>query len=840
MIQSRSFRSNLRVSAIAATVSAALLAPIGISYAGPTGSGGKNGPIGVQGVAEAEIARRMQLVADAFAAVERGDTLKAELDYEGAITEYRAALDLLPDAPMTADQRQIALARYSDTSVELAKQRADNALYADAVKYLESVLAENADHAGAKKLLKEVNDPEIYPVGNTPQHVANVQRVNELLSLGVGYYELGQFDKARETFREVLRIDRYNKAARNNLTKVEQEIALYAKDARSQTRAQMMRDVDLAWETSVPPTKVRDLTQGTTLGEPRSDGKRSINRKLNTIRIPKVQFVDASVQEAVQFLRLRSRELDTLESNPEEKGVNIILKPGAEEQISAPRISLDLTNVPLAEALRYITDLAGLKFKIEPYAVVVVPITDVTDDLYTRNFRVPPTFLETANDGGGGGAELDPFAPAATDDGGGSIKPRKSARQVLEERGVIFPQGASAFFNATTSQLIVRNTQGNLELIEAYVLDILDEVQRQIHITTKFVEVTQRNREELGFDWMLGPFNVGGERTFGSGGVPGYAGGNVAGDFPTNLPGSAGAVPVGVNPVSRGLRFGNDAIPVDTIDDLIASQSSGGAGGATDLSPGVFGISGVFTDPQFQVLIRSLAQRKGVDLMSAPSVVTRSGQRAKIEVIREFIYPIEYDPPEIPNQVGGDTIVGGDDNDSGTFSTFPVTPATPTTFETRNVGVTVDVDPVIGPDGFTIDLNLSPEVVEFEGFINYGSPIQSAGVDGTGEVATIVLTENRIDQPIFATRRVTTSVTIWDGQTVAIGGLMREDVDTVEDKIPFLGDLPGIGRLFQTQADQYFKRNLMVFVTARLIDPSGQPIRSHEELVGQQAPTFTP
>ena len=54
-----------------------------------------------------------------------------------------------------------------------------------------------------------------------------------------------------------------------------------------------------------------------------------------------------------------------------------------------------------------------------------------------------------------------------------------------------------------------------------------------------------------------------------------------------------------------------------------------------------------------------------------------------------------------------------------------VTPTTPTAFETRNTGVTLEVEPVVGPDGVTIDLNLVPQVVEFEGFINYGSPILS-------------------------------------------------------------------------------------------------------------------
>jgi len=121
-----------------------------------------------------------------------------------------------------------------------------------------------------------------------------------------------------------------------------------------------------------------------------------------------------------------------------------------------------------------------------------------------------------------------------------------------------------------------------------------------------------------------------------------------------------------------------------------------------------------------------------------------------------------------------------------------VGPSTPSNFETRNTGVTLEVEPVVGPDGVTIDLNLVPQVVEFEGFINYGSPIRTINpalvraLDPTLVLSSallgtqaITLTDNVINQPIFSTRKVTTSVSVWDGQTVVLGGLMREDVQKV-------------------------------------------------------------
>jgi general secretion pathway protein D len=171
-----------------------------------------------------------------------------------------------------------------------------------------------------------------------------------------------------------------------------------------------------------------------------------------------------------------------------------------------------------------------------------------------------------------------------------------------------------------------------------------------------------------------------------------------------------------------------------------------------------------------------------------------------------------------------------------------VTPAFPDAFESRDIGVTLEVEPIVGADSYTIDLNLSPEVVDFDGFIDYGSPITNVGyvsgffnspILGVPVPADIpvasVLTNNVINQPIFSVRRVRTNVTIWDGQTVALGGLIREDTQKVEDKVPILGDVPLAGRLFRSNVDQKIKKNLVIFVTAQIIDAEGRPIRRDEE-----------
>ncbi len=805
-------------------LSRSLLFSLAVTVGSPSAFSGTGGG-GVSSIAEREIARRLARQEDARQAMERGDKAYAEGDYETALSEYKGAIDALPNAPMTQAWRDLAEAKYADCAVALARERAKNGRYAEARELLTGALALNPEHKGANKLMKELDDPDRYPRALTPEHVAMVAEVERGLEKSNSYREIGDLDKSIIEYQEVLRKDPYNKSARRGMERAEQARSEYYDTARDHTRAKMLADVDEQWESKVPVAGLQITTDFSTGTQPSA----YIKDKMDRIVFPSVTFTGATLEEAIEFLRVKSKDLDTQEKIAEKKGVNIILRTG-DTPVTA-QITLDLRDVPMSEALRYITELASMKYKVEPYAVLVVPLSETTSEQYTRIYRVPPDFLSLGGgDVGadaGGGAAPDPFAAGGGAGGGAAptLIKRKSAIDILKEQGIQFSDTASAVFNKVTSQLIVKNTQPNLDLVEQFVQSIIDQKPKMIFITSKFVEVSQKNTDELGFDWLLGPFNVpSSSRVFGSGGTVGNTstGTPTTGDFPFALPGSN--IPVGQNPVTFGNRSGSVAISSDSIDGLINQSDP-----LSTVAPGILAFSGVFTDPQFQVVIRALSQKKGVDLMSAPSVTTKSGQQASVEVVREFIYPTEFEPPEIPQQFGAvngtgtfNPLTGGG---SGSSGAFPVTPTTPTAFDMRKVGVRMEVDPTVGADGYTIDLNLAPEVVEFEGFINYGSPIKSAGTNALGQTEEITLTENTINQPVFSIRTLKTSVTVFDGSTVVMGGLIREDVQDVEDKVPLLGDIPILGRLFQTKAEDHFKRNLMIFVTARLIDPSGADIR---------------
>lgn len=136
------------------------------------------------------------------------------------------------------------------------------------------------------------------------------------------------------------------------------------------------------------------------------------------------------------------------------------------------------------------------------------------------------------------------------------------------------------------------------------------------------------------------------------------------------------------------------------------------------------------------------------------------------------------------------------------------------------VGPVLDVIPVVLSDGYTINLTLIPSLTEFEGY----EPASAA----TLLAANIVQTPTVL--PRFTVRQVITTVNIWDNQTIVLGGLISSTVQSTKDKIPVLGDLPLLGRLFQSQSKITKKKNLMIFVTATIVDPAGNRVHSDDEL----------
>jgi len=886
-------------------------------------------------VAEREVQRRQAGITQGEAALARGQAAMKAKDYAAAHEEFRTAITYLPDAVVSGKAHDEAVEGFCKSGVVLAEARIAEGRYADAEAILSEILSDRYDSKcrPAQELYSHLRQPGYFNKTMSPTFIEKVEQVKQLLTEADGFYNSGRYDLAMKRYDQVLALDPYNTAARKGQEKINNTKYKYGEEAYNETRSRQLWQVQKGWEQ--PVRRYGQAGEPAAIGAQRNlGGTAQINNKLNTIIIPRIEFRDATVREAIDFLREQSEENDT--SGTGKRGVDIVLRmvplgqvaappppvapvgspvpptttaPGAPAAAGAPaggttpgtgpaaatrpvapvsnepRITITLNQIPLGEALRYIANQAGLKVKVEPYAVSIVPMSEQSHDLITKRYHVPPEFfggpldvgyyLQGSQLGGGqGSAQGQAAQPAPVAEnviekqqasyqttsgvaaGGAAnifsaqgttstrqhllndrqLVGRADARTMLQSMGVQFPEvtladgrkdEASATFWPHTGVLIVRNTQDNLDMVDALVDQANASQPKQVEIESKFIEITQNNLKELGFDWLLGPFNIGNHKLFGAGGTSASSSAANPANFPfvntTNqpigdtLPGQA----IGQFPVTGGNRSGSLAISANALDALLFPGASG-------VAPGIFGLAGVFTDPQFQVVIRALNQKKGVDLLSAPKVTTKSGQRAIIEVVREFRYPKTYTQPQVPQIGSSTTIVGG-------AVPVVVTPTTPQDWETRNTGVTLEVEPVVGGDATTIDLNLVPQVVEFEGFINYGSPINAVGVstiggaNGISVSSPVLLTENVINQPVFSTRKVTTSVSVYDGQTVVLGGLMREDVQKTEDKTPIIGDIPLVGRLFRTNVDQHIKRNLVIFVTARVVTPSGLAFNPEEE-----------
>lgn len=764
-------------------------------------------------LAEKEIQRRMQQLGGQMQKLEEADKLLREGQSAAAYTTYESVYQAVPDIETARAIRAVALEGYLRSGLIQARERVNAGDYPAATKILDTLDRDGVAKGdrGILELRALMNDPDRFPPALTPQHVQNVGEVQRLLTLAASQHETGMYDRALVTYEDVLRIDATNSAARRGMERVERERERYFETAKDHQRSRMLAGVSELWEDK-PRLRQSDIATmfgGATAGgaQPSAGktGKDTIAAKLHDLRVEKVDFTGATLEEVIEYLKVRSRDID-----PTGKGIDFVLSLPADTPMQP--ISLNLIDVPVEEVLRYATEVAGVSYRVEEFAVRLISNTETNTSLVSKTYRVPPNFLSNAAvDPAAAPAPADPFAPQAAA-GATGIQRRMGAKEFLESQGITFPEGSGANYNPVSNMLIVRNTVRNLESVDAVVEQSLSASPKMAVIEVKLVEINNTKLDEFGFDWILGGF--GSEVRLG-GGTTGSQLGN--GFINSEFPSVAGLDKTTMGPVTAGLRSSTDLIANQTIEDVLY----GAVKSTADRSPGTLSLAGVFTEPQFQVVWRGMSQKGGLDLISKPSVIAKSGQKATVEVVREFIYPTEFDPPQIPTNIGNNTrvFINGVLQPSPPLPPIPVTPTTPTAFETRRIGMVLDVEPLISEDGRSVDLTITPEFTEFLGFVNYGSPIYNVMQQIQTE-----LTPNTILQPIFTTKKIVSAVKVYDGATLVLGGLISDNTIMIDDHVPVIGKLPVVGKLFQSKVKQRRMKNIIMFVSVKVVDPSGNRV----------------
>ena len=379
--------------------------------------------------------------------------------------------------------------------------------------------------------------------------------------------------------------------------------------------------------------------------------------------------------------------------------------------------------------------------------------------------------------------------------------------------------GAVLNYDGTT--LIVTQNRKNLERIRNILRRYSD--IKQVHIESKFIEVSESSLNELTTNLRLSK-TVGGVQTiraqtnlrsvndvFGSATVASPGTISVAGLTAVVLDSNGNPVTITQPPTTTPISNNPPNFPMGNFGGR--EPNFGGATGWSGAAGAYNGLIGTIGSYDLSIFLKAVEQNSGSDLMSAPSLTVLDGKTAIIKIAQLLRYPQSYGDTQ--SNVGSQ---GGGQQGGGSAG-VTITAGTPQDFTVQEVGVTLEVTPTVGADD-SIALNLKPKVTEFEGFVEYGGT--SVAISGS----TTVTIPSGFFQPIFTTREVSTDVTVFDGATVVIGGLTREEVKTVNDKVPVLGDIPLIGAAFRSSGKSTTKKNLTVFVTANLVSPGGATLRS--------------
>jgi len=341
------------------------------------------------------------------------------------------------------------------------------------------------------------------------------------------------------------------------------------------------------------------------------------------------------------------------------------------------------------------------------------------------------------------------------------------------EQAMPAQEGRKITYNEGTKLLTVTDTKGNQELIRNLIKQF-EIGPKQVMIETRFVEVSVTDLEELGIEWdVWHRANTTTENNLMKG------------------------VQIGTSRRQnyQGINWNND---VDT-----AFPQVGNFAGQILITKTLDAAERLMAN------LRFLEQQGKANLLSSPKITTISGQMANIQVVRTIPYVSDFTLENI-----------------GTAE-FPIWSYKLTLAE-KPIGIFLEATPYVTEGSNTITLDLHPEVSVLQDQVAI-SNLNVAGETGIlGNVtsnSTVALIPDNLGWPVVDVRTSQTSVSVDSGETIVLGGLIRDRENVTKRKVPFLGDIPFLGKAFQYDYRNQTKTNLLIFITASIIDAKGEAIR---------------
>ena len=474
----------------------------------------------------------------------------------------------------------------------------------------------------------------------------------------------------------------------------------------------------------------------------------------------------------------------------------IELPKGSQEDLINKKISLSLESADVAQlveelnanGLNVIADDALQSEKTLTVKFKDVPIKELFAYI-ARNmgiaFYVGENMVWVTEGETGGGPKLETriirlpqgFVPEVPQGGGGAPGARGGGGNVaavqdtdLEDVLTSFlsdsPEGASFRIFRDRNILVIRDTRENLRFAEELIKEF-DKPPLQVAIEARFITINEDDLRDVGVEM--------------------------------NQQLTADGRSLAVPPFSN--RFGPEAVKA------ISSLSKFGEVD-TESGEGNVILSGVIGNRIFETVIRMIETKSSAVSLSVPRVTVMNNRTARIRKGDKLYYFEEYDTASI------------DMGDQGTRTTLVPT-GSPTELP---IGLTLDVRVNIGNDKKTIMLGLKPEIVKFIKWESYNY-VNSDDDDDDDDDDTMA----QIKRPRTNEQMIATSVEVQSGETVVLGGLLEQTKSNEVRKIPLLGDLPIIGFLFRRTIKSYEPKNLLIFVTARIINSRGEFVKVRED-----------
>ncbi len=617
-----------------------------------------------------------------------------------------------------------------------------------------------------------------------PNRKKTLYNIDVLYEQGKKLYNNKNYTEAKNKFEQLLVLDPYNSNAIYYLKNINDEI--YYTGQNRQAVISDIRTAETEWK-SLPPIIAKTLSGNridiaADIPIAKKPNVDILQKKLDDIIIKHIAFEEVPLKTAVMFLKRESKKLD-----PEGKGINIFLrinekKPIQQESEASSTeddtnwedestagtesdeleegfadqylITMVLDNVPLGKALEYVSAAAGLKYNVGNYAVEISS-SDISAAMETTVFPI----------------EVEQYVKAQTEEDGSTLYTIQ-LKTFFTERGIKFPEGSSAVYDAKVSRLIVRNTPTEISKLSKLLTE-LNKNAPQVTIAAKFVEIEQKDFEELGFEWRTSNINP--------------------------------------DATSRATSWENN----DQINNF--ALVDGAAASPTPDYDRVFGVN--YNGPDgltLDAVVHALNQNEKINLLSAPKVTTLSGQKATIKMTTDTYYPTEWSKPTLTSTSTGSVSTATTTN-SGVTTLF--IPPSPKFKDPTENGIVFFVTPYVASDRYTIDLELEPQIQKFIGWTDYTYFVSKVtnGVTFTSEAV--------IKMPKFKIQAIQTHLKIYDGETVVLGGVVKDDTSTTDDRIPILGNVPLIGRFFRSEIEDANKTNLLIFTKVLLVKPDGTPLR---------------